>query len=74
MKKVFLAMSSALLLLCGCQIMNEAEVAEEKTFDPAAAERALGNKLIKAYQDNDANTFVAALPAEVKERFGQKEF
>lgn len=74
MKKVFLAMSSAVLLLCGCQIMNEAEVAEEKTFDPAAAERALGDKLIKAYQDNDANTFVAALPPEVKERFGQKEF
>lgn len=74
MKKVLLAMSSAVLFLCGCQIVNEAEVVEEKTFDPVAVERALGDKLVKAYQENDAKTFVAAFPPEMKERFGQKEF
>ncbi len=74
MKKILLAMSSALLFLCGCQSMTETDAAAEETFDPVAAEKALGEKLVKAYRDNDAKTFVAALPVEVKERFGQKEF
>ena len=74
MKKIFLALSTAVLCLCGCQSVIDGNVSEEATFDPIPAERKLGEVMIKAYQKNDAEVFVAALPADVKERFGKKEF
>lgn len=73
MKKVLLAMSSAMLLLSGCMTFNSEEM-DLESFDPTPTELKLGNELIQAYQDNDAKSFVAALPPEAKERFGVKEF
>ena len=74
MKKAFLAMSSAVLFLCGCQSFMKTDVSADAVFDPIPAERKLGDELIKAYQENDADGFVAVLPQEARERFGKKEF
>lgn len=42
--------------------------------DPAAREIATGARLIEAYRADKASDFLKALPNDVKEKFGEREF
>lgn len=63
-----------LLLLsaaAGCAAVNPAGP-ETEAARPSPATN--GEALLKAFRNNDAAAFLAALPAELHEQFGQKEF
>lgn len=71
MKKMFLALAAAVVFLCGCQTADVQVEVAPGTID---AEKKVGEDMLKAYRDNDAKAFLALLPVEVKERFGEAEF
>jgi len=64
----------AVLLLsaaAGCAAVNSAGP-EAEAVRPSPATN--GEALLKAFRGNDAAAFLAALPAELRGQFGQKEF
>ena len=71
--RILAASLAAAGLLTGCSSIRELP-AEARAGEPQGAEYDLCRTLLMAFLDNDAETFLANVPAEARERFNETAF